>query len=230
MAQKFGMTERTFEDRHFVGDHPPVFLPGTLSGGSHVSGTVCGITGGKQVQLDLGSPAVAAQGTISMGGIAEADETFVIDDQTFTWKASRSGEGEVAIGADAEESAENIVTAVTADLATVEAEQDGSDVVITAAVAGTAGNAVVLTTASTNMTVDGDGTLGGTTEGAAAVDQQDAACILLGDVDASEADEAAVFMVHGVAIDHYLTWPDGISSDQKATAIADLQAVGIYVK
>lgn len=232
MAQNFGMTERTFEDRHFVGDHPPVFLPGTLSGGSHVSGTVCGIltASGKKVQLDPDEAAVAAQGTISMIGIAAADETFVIDDQTFTWKAARAGAGEVTIGADAAAAAANIVTAVTADLTSVTAEADGSDVVITAAVAGADGNAIVLTEASTNMTVDGDGTLGGTTVGREINGSQAAACILLGDVDASEADEAAVFMEHGVAIDHYLTWPDGITENQKATAIAELKALGIYVK
>jgi hypothetical protein len=211
------MTERTFEDRHFVGDHPPVFLPGTLSGGSHVSGTVCGIltASGKKVQLI---------------GIAAADETFVIDDQTFTWKASRGGTGEVTIGADADAAAANIETAVTADLDTVTAEADGSDVVITAAAAGTAGNAIVLTEASTNMTVDGAGTLGGTTAGRAINGSQSATCILYGDVDASESDEAAVFMEHGVAIDHYLTWPDGITDEQKAAAIAELKALGIYVK
>ncbi|EMS79201.1 head decoration protein [Desulfotignum phosphitoxidans] len=232
MAQNFGMTERTFEDRMFVGDHPPVFLPGTLSGGSHVSGTVCGIltASGKKVQLDPDEAAVAAQGTISMIGIAVADETFVIDDQTFTWKAARGGTGEVTIGADAAAAAANIVTAVTADLTTVVAEQAGNDVVITAAVAGADGNAIVLTEDSTNMTVDGSGTLGGTTEGRAINGSQEAACILLGDVDASEDDEPAVFMEHGVAIDHYLTWPDEITENQKAAAIAELKAIGIYVK
>ncbi|WP_024333109.1 head decoration protein [Desulfotignum balticum] len=232
MAQDFGMTERTFEDRVFVGDHPPVFMSGTLSGGSHVSGTVCGIltASGYKAQLDPDEAAVAAQGTISMSGIAVADETFVIDDQTFTWKASRSTAGQVAIGADAAAAAANIVTAVTADLDTVTAEADGNDVVITAAATGTDGNAIVLTEASSNMTVDGEGTLGGTTVGRAINGSQEAACILYGDVDASEEDEPAVFMEHGVAIDHYLTWPDDITDEQKATAIAELKSIGIYVK
>ena len=120
MTQSFGMVTATREDRHFVGDHPPVFLPGTLSGGNHISGTVVGVVtaSGKKVQLD---PAAA----------------------------------------------------------------DGSEV---------------------------------------------AAAILYGDVDAGSGDEAAVFMEHGVAIDNYLTWPDGISDAEKATAVAELKAVGIYVK
>ena len=37
MTQDFGMISRTFEDRHFLGDHPVVTQAGVLSGGSHVS-------------------------------------------------------------------------------------------------------------------------------------------------------------------------------------------------
>jgi hypothetical protein len=120
MAQDYGMTSKTYADKNFVGDHPPIFMPGVLSGGNHVSGTVVGaVTAtGKRVQL---APAAS----------------------------------------------------------------DGSE----AAVA-----------------------------------------VLYGDVDASEADEAAVFMEHGVAIDMHLTWPDGITANEKATAIAELKALGVFVK
>ena len=110
---------------------------------------------------------VAAQGTITMSDVANADETFVIDTQTFTWKSSRTGTGEVTIGASAAEAVTNIVTAVTADLATVTAVDGAGDtVVVTAAIAGAVGNSIVFTEASTNMTVDGSGTLGATTAGA----------------------------------------------------------------
>ncbi|MCP4683388.1 MAG: head decoration protein [Desulfobacterales bacterium] len=114
------MTTRTFEDKNFIGDHPPIMMPGVLSGGSHVSGTVVGIVtaSGKKVQL---APAAS----------------------------------------------------------------DGSEA---------------------------------------------AAAILYGDVDASEGDEPAVFMEHGEAIEHYLTWPDGITENQKAAAIVELKALGIFVK
>ncbi|MCP3943232.1 MAG: head decoration protein [Desulfobacteraceae bacterium] len=118
--QNFGMTSKTFEDKNFIGDHPPIMMPGILSGGSHVSGTVVGIVtaSGKYVQLDS-------------------------------------------------------------------AASDGS---------------------------------------------QTAAAILYGDLDASAEDEPGVFMNHGEAIDHYLTWPEGISDSQKAAAIAQLKTVNIYVK
>lgn len=110
--------------------------------------------------------AVAAQGTITMSGVAVADETFVIDDQIFTWKALRGGAGEVTIGADAPAAVTNIVTAVTADLTTVTAvDGAGNTVVLTAATKGVAGDAIVLTENSTNMAVDGTGTLGATTAG-----------------------------------------------------------------
>jgi len=118
--QDYGMTTRSFEDKNFIGDHPPIMMPGILSGGDHVSGTVVGIVTatGKKVQL---APAAS----------------------------------------------------------------DGS---------------------------------------------QTAAAILYGDLDASAGDEPAVFMEHGEAIAHYLTWPDGITENQKAAAIVALKTAGIYVK
>lgn len=110
--------------------------------------------------------AVAAVGNIAMAGIAIADETFVIDTQTFTWKASRGGTGEVTIGADAPAAVVNLVTAINLDLTTVvAADIAGDNVSITAATKGVAGNAIVFTEASTNMTVDGSGTLGATITG-----------------------------------------------------------------
>ena len=110
--------------------------------------------------------AVASQGTITMTGIATANETFVISTQTFTWKASRAVAGEVAIGATAAEAVTNIVSAVTADLTTVTAVDGAGDtVVVTAATKGVAGNDIVFTEASTNMAVDGSGKLGATTAG-----------------------------------------------------------------
>lgn len=109
---------------------------------------------------------VKAQGTITMSGIAVAAETFVIGAQTFTWRAARTVAGEVIIGADAAAACTNIIAAVTLDLATVVASQGGgTTVIITAAAVGVAGNALTFTEASTNMAVDGAGTLGTTTAG-----------------------------------------------------------------
>jgi hypothetical protein len=111
--------------------------------------------------------AAAAMGSISMWGIASVDETFVIDTQTFTWKTTRGGTGEVTIGATAQEAMANIVIAVTADLATVTAVDSGDWYVdVEAVTPGIAGNDIIFTTATTNLWMDGEGTLGGYVVGA----------------------------------------------------------------
>jgi len=118
---------------------------------------------------DCGSntSAVAAVGTITMSGVATEDETFIVDTQTFTWKTTRTGTGEVTIGASASAAVTNIVTAITADLTTVTAaDGTGDTVVVTAATAGLLGNAIIFSEDSSNMAMDGSGYLGGTTLGA----------------------------------------------------------------
>ena len=110
---------------------------------------------------------VASQGTITITGVPSG--TFVIDDQTFTWVASRAGIGQVTIGSGWNAlawSRSNLVDAVNADLSTVTAVSKAEGAaVITATVAGASGNNIIFTEDSTVMTMDGSGTLGGTTEG-----------------------------------------------------------------
>jgi hypothetical protein len=109
-------------------------------------------------------------GTMTLAGISIEDETFIIDTQTFTWKAVRVNPFEVLIGADAPESVINIVTAVTADLPTAIAEDStGNTVKVTYIYTGVIGDTVDFSTASTNLTMDGAGHLGGTTPGVDAV-------------------------------------------------------------
>jgi hypothetical protein len=118
-----------------------------------------GTAGDQIVQL---SPSAQAMGLITMSGLAEADETFVVDTQTFTWKATRTGTGEVTIGSSAAEAGGNIAAAINADLVTVAAfDQADGNVAVQAVAAGSAGNSIVFTESSTNMTMDGGGTLGG---------------------------------------------------------------------
>lgn len=108
-----------------------------------------------------------SQGTITLTGIPTADETMVIGGTTYTFKAARSGAGEITIGADAPATVTNIVAAITADSTDVTAVDGAGDtVVVTAANVGTAGDAIVFTEAATNTAVDGAGTLGTTTAGA----------------------------------------------------------------
>jgi uncharacterized repeat protein (TIGR01451 family) len=116
--------------------------------------------------LGSGSGPVRAVGTITMAGVAVANETFVIGNQTFTWKAARVGTGDVALGTTANTAATNIRTAVNADLVgVVTAAGTGASVTVTAFNTGAAGNSITFTEASTNMTMNGSGTLGGTTSG-----------------------------------------------------------------
>jgi hypothetical protein len=111
-------------------------------------------------------------GTGTFGGtIAGVDEeTFVIDEQTFTWKAERedgvAGKGQVTIGATAAAAVTNLVTAINEDMDIVEAEDGaGNTVLLTAKDYDVDMNDKVFTEASTNMAMNGTGTFGGTTAG-----------------------------------------------------------------
>jgi hypothetical protein len=64
----------------------------------------------------------------------------------------------------------------------------------------------------------------------AADGSQNAAGILVDDTDASAAEEKCMVYVHGEFFDDGLTWPDGISDADKATAVAALAALGIHVQ
>lgn len=60
---------------------------------------------------------------------------------------------------------------------------------------------------------------------------QVAAAILYRDTDASSADTTTVFMTRACTVDNSkLTWPAGITAQQKLTAIAQLNAAGIVVR
>lgn len=110
---------------------------------------------------------VAAQGTITLTGIPTAGfDTLTIDTVTWTFVELRGNAGEITVGLDADATAGNIVTAITADATTVTAARGtGNTVVVTAATAGSAGNSLVFTESADNLAVNGSGTLGGTTAG-----------------------------------------------------------------
>ena len=116
----------------------------------------------------VGQGLTPAVGTITLvTGGAVAGETFVIGGQTFTWQTGvRAGVGQVQISTSTTTGGNNIVTAVNADLVgTATAVRVGATVNVTAATPGAAGNSIVFTEASTNMTMNGSGTLGATTPG-----------------------------------------------------------------
>ncbi len=111
------------------------------------------------------SSAVKASGTLTLTDVIVADETVVIDDKTYTFKATLTNtDGYVKLGADNSESLRNLVRAInlgsgagsmyalaTVVHPTVTAIQAGSNVVtITAKTGGTAGNSLATTETLTN--------------------------------------------------------------------------------
>ncbi|HFA60150.1 MAG TPA: head decoration protein [Rhodospirillales bacterium] len=61
---------------------------------------------------------------------------------------------------------------------------------------------------------------------------QTAAGVLLEPVDATagDRDDGILLARHAIVADHALVWPAGITNAEKATAIAELKAIGILVR
>jgi hypothetical protein len=119
-------------------------------------------------QIDpRGTTCTQAQGTIAVSGAGTVGQQFLVGTQTFTWVTTRGGAGQVSVGTSSTSAANNIVTAVNADIpSTATAARSGSSVVVTAVVCGTAGNSIPFSNVnSANLTFNGSGTLGGTRPG-----------------------------------------------------------------
>jgi hypothetical protein len=105
---------------------------------------------------------VQSTGTVTFTGTPEADQHLVIGTQTFHFKASRAGAGEITINADNTQQAVNVVAAVTADIAAQATAVNLAGVVtLTAVAAGVAGD-ITLTTNATGTAVSGATLAGGT--------------------------------------------------------------------
>ena len=61
---------------------------------------------------------------------------------------------------------------------------------------------------------------------------EDVAGILLGAIDATliERDDALLLARHGIVASNAVVWPAGITAEQKATAVAALEARGILIR
>ncbi len=119
-------------------------------------------------QIDpMGTGQTQARGTITLTtGGALNQETFMIGGQTFTFVIARSGPGEVTLNTSTTTQGNNLVTAINADIPTVAtAVRSGATVVVSSTVPGPAGNAIPFNESVTNMTMNGNGFLGGTTQG-----------------------------------------------------------------
>ena len=120
-------------------------------------------------QIDpIGTGPTQASGQITLvTGGSLAGETFVIGSQTFTFQATtRTGTGQVQISTSTTTEGTNIVNAVNADLAgVVTASRSGAVVTVTAVTPGATGNSIAFNESATNLTMNGGGFLGGTTQG-----------------------------------------------------------------
>lgn len=110
--------------------------------------------------------AVAAQGTITITGPQVDNDTITIGSETWTYLFSGSGAFYINPYGTAAQVVANTVIAINADSSYVSAVDGAGDtVVVTTDTAGVAGNSMAFTQNATLLTMDGSGTLGGTTAG-----------------------------------------------------------------
>ena len=109
-----------------------------------------------------------AKGTVTMSAVPTADETLVIDAETFTFKAAASSSYEVTIGASVTVTLTNLVDKINATSTVITAYKTStSTCVIEYNTVGIGGNAIVFTDTSGVITLDGAGLLGSTLAGRA---------------------------------------------------------------
>ena len=116
-----------------------------------------------------------ARGTATFSGQPTAGETITIGAESWTFAASRSVAYEISIGSSVSETVGNLRTAINTDspgaLPSVTAgrktaeQLSSTELLVTYEVVGTAGNSVVFTTTSGNISLDGSSVLGGTLQG-----------------------------------------------------------------
>lgn len=135
-----------------------------------------------------GTAAVKASGSLSFTMNPTNAETVTIGSTTLTFTSSTPSEGEVEIGVDVSATIDNLIAALPAE---VTGSKDSSDLNITAADGGVAGNDIALATTSTYITPSGAKLSGG----ADAVLDLDVYAVLAEDVDTtSGAKDAAVYL------------------------------------
>lgn len=107
---------------------------------------------------------VAAMGTFTLSAVPSVNETVVIGSKTYTFKAVLSGANQVLIGATAEATLDNLIAAVThgpgegttygtgttASTQVTAVALPGPQILVTALLAGTAGNAIATTDTTAN--------------------------------------------------------------------------------
>lgn len=111
-----------------------------------------------------GAIGARAEGNITITGIPAVNGTFEINSTTFTWKATRTGAGEVEIGATIADCVFNLIEAVNPDTSDISVVVGGAAIAtVFANDVGVVGNAYTFALGTaTNMTFNpGTGTLAG---------------------------------------------------------------------
>ena len=118
------------------------------------------VTAGRvAVDLTDSATAAAATGTLTLADNAAADETVVIGDRTYTFKATLTAANQVKVGATASDSIDNLIAAINgaagagttygtgtvAHALVTAAAGAGDTMVVTAKTKGTAGNSIAST-------------------------------------------------------------------------------------
>ncbi len=128
---------------------------------------------------NLGADPIAAEGTVTFTNNVSNGDTLTIDSKVYTFQSTLTDvDGNIQIGGSSVTTRANLIAAINltgtpgTDYAnsmtlhpTVSASQPGSEPLITAKTAGSGGNSIAFTTTASNLSLDGGGTLGGTTTG-----------------------------------------------------------------
>lgn len=130
-----------------------------------------------QIYTETVTASVAAVGVITLTGLPLVGDTITIHDKTWRFsEATKHAQAwEIQLGATAAATVTNMVAAINRDFGLNAAIGDGNYVTaadgtgdtvdVTWCELGTVGNAIVFTESASNLTMDGSGTMGGTTAG-----------------------------------------------------------------
>ena len=97
---------------------------------------------------------VAGTGTITISGLPDADDTVTIGTEVYTFVAAAVDPFEVTIGADADETGDNLVAAITADSELVNGSNAAGTVTVTSKIPGASHN-YTLSENAINVVVSG---------------------------------------------------------------------------
>jgi hypothetical protein len=171
------------------------------------------------IKVTVGSQ--KTQGTLTCTDIPHADTVLVVDDTTYTAKASGATGNQFNIGATLALTLANLLAAINASAETATSwSDDGTSLVVEWDVAGTVGNSKTFTTTLTHCSLTGAGTLGG--PGATHTGVAGSTLI--------DADQGGVVTISGIVSGNSLlttSLDNGAYSGQYLSATVDTNATGV---